>query len=76
MNLWKISPKSVHSELRNNFLKIFACRQVGKPSYHKNGLEGIHLRKASADYASVVISKTRDVYFAGSLVEQKMSMVL
>ncbi len=70
MNLWKFLSKSVCSELSNIF---FACRQVGKLSYHENG-PGRHPPVASADYASVVISKTRDVYFAGSLVEQKMSM--
>jgi len=31
---------------------------------------------ASADYASFVITKTRDVCFTGSLVEHQLSMVL
>ena len=30
---------------------------------------------ASADYASFVITKTRDVCFTGSLVEHQLSMV-
>jgi len=64
MNLWKFLPKSVHSELRNNFLKIFACGQGGKLSW-----PGRHSPVASADYALVVISKTRDACFTGSLVK-------
>jgi len=68
MYLWKISPKSVHSELRNDFLKIFACRHITKMAWKAStcGLSWLCL---------VVISKTRDVYFAGSLVKQKLSMV-
>jgi hypothetical protein len=31
---------------------------------------------ASADYASFVITKTRDVCFTGSLVEHQLSMFL
>jgi len=31
---------------------------------------------ASADYASFIITKTRDVCFTGSLVEHQLSMIL
>jgi hypothetical protein len=55
--------------MRNIFLKIFACREshyITKMTWKAP--------VASADYASFVITKTRDVCFTGSLVEHQLSM--